>query len=93
MSALAPPGGAPPVAKQTPEVVSWSKLWEPSSTSMLEWSPLGVALSLESATLALGAWKDPLDDDTAKDRVDKTSNAQRNCFRYFSGLLFVKFFT
>ena len=46
----------------------------------------------ESVTLAPGALIYPLDDDTAKDRVDKTSNAQRNCFRYFSGLLFFKFF-
>ena len=35
---------------------------------------------------------DPLDNDTAKDRVDKISNAKGNYFRYSSGQLFVKFF-
>ena len=46
---------------------------------------LGGGVAHRSAKLALGALEDPLDNDTAKDRVDKISNAKGNCFRYSSG--------
>ena len=68
-SALASVGGTLPVAELSPEVAAMSKLLETSSTSMLEQSPLGVALTLSTAGPEPGAGADPLDDDTAKEEM------------------------
>ena len=46
-----------------------SKLLETSSTSILEQSPWGAALSLSTAGPEPGAGVDPLDDDTAKEEM------------------------
>ena len=63
-SALKSVKGTSPGAVLPPEQEDRNEFLTSSSTSM-EWSPLGVALSLGPAEPAPGAREEPLDDDTA----------------------------